>query len=207
MIRICVVEDEPDMREALKKKISNTPGLAWINGYARAADAAEGIARDQPDIVLMDLVLPGESGIDCMSQLKRRHRKIRFLVFTQYEQDEKVFNALAAGAEGYVLKKDGLNGVIGAIRELARNGAPMSREIARKVITNFHHFDETGAVEKLTRREKEILHLLEEGLFYKEIGSRLRPPISEGTVKQHIHRIYGKLQVNNRTEAIRKLRR
>lgn len=205
VIRVSIVEDLPEIRETLINKINLMEDLVCISNYSNAEDAIIGLVKDQPEIVLMDIGLPYGNGIDCMLRVKLKCPDISFLMFTVFDNDEKVFNALKAGANGYVLKRDGANGVIKAIRELSVGGVPMSRDIAKKVLHSFHKFGPSNEnVEKLTPRQIEILNLLSQGLLYKEIADKLTPSITEGGVKQHINRIYKKLQVNNRTEALNK---
>lgn len=204
-LRISMVEDLPEIRESVKNRILQTEGLEWVSEYHTAEDAIPGLINDQPDIVIMDIGLPIISGIECMLRVKLKRPEIRFLMFTVFVQDEKVFDALKVGADGYILKHGGAEGIIKAIRELEKGGAPMSPEIARKVLKSFHRVGSGNPqLEKLSAREVEILNCLSKGWLYKEIADRLQPPITEGTVKQHIHRIYKKLEVNNRTEALNK---
>jgi DNA-binding NarL/FixJ family response regulator len=162
----------------------------------------------QPDLVIMDINLPGMTGIECIRRLKPEFPDIQFIMFTVYEDSEQVFEALTAGASGYLLKKTPPDKIINALKELHEGGAPMSTGIARKVISSFQQRSapnqKTPAADlKLSPREYEILELLSKGLFYKEIASQLA--ISTGTVRQHIHKIYEKLHVQNRTEALNKL--
>ena len=203
--RIIVVEDIDEIRESVRNRIARTPGLSCIGAYSNAEDALQRIPEKMPDVVVMDIGLPYMNGIECMLRIKIKHPEIKFLMFTVFDHDEKIFEALKAGADGYILKESGAAGAIRAIEELKQGGAPMSSTIAKKVLRSFHHFappDES--VENLTARQVEILQLLADGLLYKEIAERLYPPISEGGLKQHINRIYKKLEVNNRTEAINK---
>lgn len=199
MLRVSVVEDQAGVRTGLVKAINHSEGLSCISEYANAEDAIRGIPIDKPELVLMDIGLPGKDGIECMMQIKQSVPNIKFLMFTVFDNDEKLFEALKAGAGGYVLKSDGLFGAIDAIREMGANGAPMSREIARKVLLSFQL--DTN-LEKLTPREKSILEQLARGLLNKEIAAKLG--ISLKTVKQHNYNIYRKLEVNNRTEAVNK---
>jgi DNA-binding NarL/FixJ family response regulator len=157
----------------------------------------------QPDIVIMDINLPGINGIECIRKIKNKTPRTQFMMFTVYENDEKVFEALKAGASGYLLKNTGLVQLIEALQELHNGGSPMSANIARKLVTVFREKESSEtAVEALSKRETEILHLLSKGLLYKEIADQLG--ISVSTVRQHIHKIYEKLHVQNRTEAINK---
>ena len=157
----------------------------------------------QPDIVIMDINLPGMNGIECIREMKTKVPHTQFMMFTVYENDEKVFEALKAGASGYLLKNTGLVQLIEALQELHNGGSPMSANIARKLVTVFREKENSEIpVEALSKRETEILQLLSKGLLYKEIADQLS--ISVSTVRQHIHKIYEKLHVQNRTEAINK---
>ena len=151
----------------------------------------------------MDINLPGMNGIECIRQVKDKSPDSQFMMFTVYENDEKVFEALKAGASGYLLKNTGLLQIVESLKELHHGGSPMSANIARKLVNLFRHSPkESVTVDVLSNRENEILQLLAKGLLYKEIADQLQ--ISTGTVRQHIHNIYEKLHVQNRTEAINK---
>jgi DNA-binding NarL/FixJ family response regulator len=151
----------------------------------------------------MDINLPGMNGIECIRQVKDKIPDTQFMMFTVYENDEKVFEALKAGASGYLLKNTGLVQLIESLKELYNGGSPMSANIARKLVTLFRNDNkETAKLDILSSRENEILQLLAKGLLYKEIADQLS--ISVSTVRQHIHHIYEKLHVQNRTEAINK---
>ncbi len=203
--KISIVEDTPEVRESLKNKINSTDDLVCIGAYEDGYEALQGIPKKLPDIVLMDIGLPFISGIECMLRLKVKHPEIQFLMFTVFDDDDNIFEALKVGADGYVLKKDGVPGVLNAIRELLQGGSPMSRSIAKRIIQSFHRLGpEEAGTEQLTPRQIEILNLLAQGLLYKEIGEKLNPIVTEGSVKQHVNRIYKKLHVNNRTEALNK---
>lgn len=203
MIRISIVEDTEDIGLTIKQRINSTEDLECISYFESAEDALTGLMKKPPDVVLMDIGLPNMDGIECMFRVKHKYPNIKFLMFTVFDDDDRVFNALKAGANGYVLKMESSEKIINALREIYNGGAPMSRTIAFKVLQSFHIFH-SPLVETLTKRELEILEKLSQGLLYKEIALQLSPQISEGTVKQHIHKIYKKLQVNNRTEAINK---
>ncbi|MFN8249607.1 MAG: response regulator transcription factor [Ferruginibacter sp.] len=204
MISICIAEDLPEIRAALEKLVRAQPDMVLLSSSPSAEDAMPHIKEGQPDIVIMDINMPGMSGIDCIRKIKDDSPATQFMIFTVYENDEKIFDALAAGASGYLLKKTPPEKIIDAIKELYNGGSPMSTPIARKVINHFKEAKKPGH-EDLTNKENEILNLLSKGFLYKEIASQLS--ISVGTVTQHIHNIYEKLHVTNKTEAINKLLR
>ena len=205
LITLAIVEDLDEVREGLKNFLALSPDFKVLATYKTGEEAALGIPRLLPDIVIMDINLPGMSGIDCVRATKKSNIRSQFMMFTVYENDEKVFEALKAGASGYLLKNTGLIHIIEALKELHQGGSPMSANIARKLVKNFQEqtVAETAMeVTLLSVREHETLHLLSQGLLYKEIAEKLG--ISTSTVRQHIHRIYEKLHVQNRTEAINK---
>lgn len=202
-ISLAIVEDLDEVREGLKQFISLNPEFIIQDTYKTAEEAAYEIPRKKPDIVIMDISLPGMSGIECIKEIKNKVPKTQFMMFTVYENDEKIFEALKAGASGYLLKNTGLAQMIEALKELYNGGSPMSSNIARKVVNIFHDNQKFNDPDyQLTKREKEILQLLAKGLLYKEIAEQVF--VSTNTVKQHIHNIYEKLHVQNRTEAINK---
>jgi DNA-binding NarL/FixJ family response regulator len=202
-ISLAIVEDLDEVREGLKQFISLSPDFKVIDTFKTAEEALYDLPKICPDIVIMDISLPGMNGIDCIKLVKSKTPRTQFMMFTVYENDEKVFEALKAGASGYLLKNTGLVHMIEALKELYNGGSPMSSNIARKLVTMFRdQQQESIPVEALSNRENEILQLLAKGLLYKEIADTLT--ISTGTVRQHIHKIYEKLHVQNRTEAINK---
>ncbi|MFT4155045.1 response regulator [Parafilimonas sp.] len=200
LITISIVEDIAEIREGMRFLVNQTPGFACISVYANAEDAYTGLPDDAPDIVIMDIALPQGTGIDCIKKLKAKGVTIQFVVFTVFEDSEQVFDALAAGANGYLLKNTAPDKIIAALRDLHEGGSPMTLSIARKVVASFHKPAEKN---ELSQREMDVLTLLSKGFLYKEIAGKLF--ISTGTVKQHIHNIYEKLHVQNRTEAINKI--
>jgi len=202
-ITLAIVEDLDEVREGLKHFISLSPEFKVLDTYKTAEEAAFEIPKQKPEIVIMDISLPGMNGIECIRAIKNKVPGTQFMMFTVYENDEKVFEALKAGATGYLLKNTGMVQMIEALKELYNGGSPMSANIARKLVKVFHEQEKnTAAVEILSQRENEILQLLARGLLYKEIAEQLH--ISTNTVRQHIHKIYEKLHVQNRTEAINK---
>jgi len=213
IISVCIVDDNKDIRSALEQIILMADGYSLVGSFTGAEEALLKVPLVKPNVVLMDINLgEGESGIDCVRQLKPQHPEILFMMCTVYEEDEKIFEALTAGANGYILKKTAPGKLLDAIRELQEGGAPMSSQIARKVVNAFRvrggAADPVGissqgkSISILSNRENEILELLAKGMLYKEIAARLF--ISQETVRKHVYHIYEKLHVNNRVEAINK---
>jgi DNA-binding NarL/FixJ family response regulator len=203
-IRVGIVEDIDEIRNAVAALLLWDEAFDLVFTLPRAEEAVDIITALQPDIVIMDINLPGISGIECIGQLKSVVANTQFMIFTIYENDENIFNALEAGASGYLLKKTPMPQITEALKELHAGGSPMSALIARKIVQRFHTPKKKNEqLEQLTAREQEVLTWLSEGLLYKEIAVRLS--ISTGTVKQHIHHIYEKLHVGNKTEAINKV--
>jgi DNA-binding NarL/FixJ family response regulator len=205
-ITLTIVEDLDEVREGLKNFLALSPDFKVLDTFKTAEEAVEDIPRLSPDIVIMDISLPGMNGIECVKQIRSKNVHTQFMMFTVYENDEKVFEALKAGASGYLLKNTGLVHIIEALKELYHGGSPMSSNIARKLVNTFQEQAPKGKsmppAPALSPRESEVLHFLAQGLLYKEIADQLA--ISTSTVRQHIHRIYEKLHVQNRTEAINK---
>ena len=203
MIAVSIVEDMKDIRESLERMIGSADGFLCLSTYNTAEEALIDLPKINPDIVLMDINLPGMSGISCIAKLKALCPRTQFMMFTIYEDSEQVFDALAAGASGYLLKKTPKEKILEALQELYEGGSPMSAHIARKVVSHFQkEKDARDSGSQLSQREKEVLALLAKGYLYKEIGDKLE--IATGTVQQHIHKIYEKLHVQNRTEAVNK---
>ena len=202
-ISLAIVEDLDEVRDGLKNFISLSQDFKILDTFKTAEEALYDIPKLKPDIVIMDINLPGMDGIECIKQVKDKSPGTQFMMFTVYENDEKVFEALKAGASGYLLKNTGLVQLVESIKELHTGGSPMSANIARKLVTVFRNSEKGNTpVDVLSNRENEILQLLAKGLLYKEIATQL--VISVATVRQHIHHIYEKLHVQNRTEAINK---
>ena len=202
-ITLAIVEDLDEVRDGLKNFLALSSEFKILDTFKTAEEALYDIPRLKPDIVIMDISLPGMNGIECIRQVKDRSPATQFMMFTVYENDEKVFEALKAGASGYLLKNTGLLHMSEALKELYNGGSPMSANIARKLVSVFRdNAKDVDELETLSHRENEILKLLSKGLLYKEIADHLG--ISTNTVRQHIHKIYEKLHVQNRTEAINK---
>jgi DNA-binding NarL/FixJ family response regulator len=202
-ISIAIVEDLDAVRNGLKDFISLSTDFLVIGVFKTGEEALAHLPEITPDIVIMDINLPGMNGIECIRQVKDKSPGTQFMMFTVYENDEKVFEALKAGASGYLLKNTGLLEIVESVKELYDGGSPMSANIARKLVNLVRDTGkETHFMDVLSPREKEILQLLSKGLLYKEISHQLQ--ITTGTVRIHIHKIYEKLHVQNRTEAINK---
>jgi DNA-binding NarL/FixJ family response regulator len=202
-ITLAIVEDLDEVRDGLKNFLALSKEFVVLDTFKTAEEALFEVPKLKPDIVIMDISLPGMNGIECIRQVKDKTPSTQFMMFTVYENDEKVFEALKAGASGYLLKNTGLVQLVESLKELHDGGSPMSANIARKLVTLFRdNQKQTAQLETLSNRENEILQLLSKGLLYKEIANELS--ISVATVRQHIHHIYEKLHVQNRTEAINK---
>jgi DNA-binding NarL/FixJ family response regulator len=204
MITISIIEDQHDMRESLAACLGNTPGLRCVGAHATGEEGLRDIPKENPDVVLMDINLPGMSGIQCVSRLKKRMPKIQVLMLTTYDEGDLIFDSLRAGANGYLLKNMPQEELVEAVQQVHAGGAPMSLQIARKVINHFHQTGKPASdVAQLTVRELEILRLLAKGYMYKEIADHLA--ISMSTVRTHVSAVYEKLHVHSRTEAAMKL--
>lgn len=198
---ICIVEDKPDLREAMNMMIQLTEDYLLGGSFPNAEQAMQEIPEIKPDVVLMDINLPGASGIQCVNALKARFPSMLFLMCTAYEDDQKIFDSLKAGASGYILKTEGPEKIISAVDDLLAGGSPMSSNIARKVVASFTILAKSDAIiESLSDREKMVLDHLARGLIGKEVADAL--DISWGTVRKHVQNIYKKLQVNTRVEAV-----
>jgi DNA-binding NarL/FixJ family response regulator len=205
-ITVSIVEDNDKFRGTLAKVLNRAEGFSCISQYANAEDAIKGIPKDSPQVILMDINLPGMNGVECVRQLKQVTPTLQVMMLTVYEDTENIFNALAAGATGYMLKQTSQDKLLDAIREVQRGGSPMTAHIARKVVLSFQRTAATAApTENLSPREQEVLDCLSQGFLYKEIAEKLG--ISYETVHTYIRRIYEKLQVRTRTEAVAKFLR
>lgn len=204
MITVAIVEDNETVRNTLREMIDATPRLRCGGAYATAKEALLEIPRLQPEVVLMDIHLPGESGIACTARLKARFPKLQVIILTVYKDIEVIFQALKAGASGYLLKRAPAEEVLRAILDVHSGGAPMTSEIARLVVQSFQASSSSSGLHEqgLTPRELEILALLSDGSTNKEIAVRLG--ISSETVRTHLDHIYQKLHVQGRTEAVSK---
>jgi len=202
-ITVSIVEDDRETRESLNALFRRETNLRHLRSYATAEEAVRGMAQDQPDVALIDINLPGMSGIECVARLKERMPGLHVLMLTMYDESALIFESLRAGASGYLLKKMIPSELIHAVEEVHAGGAPMSIQIARKVVAHFHRIRKPRSdMELLTARELDILTLLANGCFYKEISEKLGVTLS--TVKRHVEHIYRKLHVQSRTEATKK---
>ena len=207
-INISIVEDNDKLRATLARVIDRAEGFHCASDYGSAEDALADLPKIKPDVVLMDINLPGINGVECVRQLKKLMPQLQVMMLTVYEDTENIFNALAAGANGYMLKRTPAKELIEAIREVQRGGSPMTTHIARLVVQSFQQPVAVAAASgggELSEREQQVLDLLAQGLIYKEIGEKLG--ISYETVHTYIRRIYEKLQVRTRTEAVAKFLR
>ena len=198
---ICIVEDKSDLREGMNMMIQLTEGYELGGSFANGEEALEKIPHVIPDAVLMDINLPGTSGINCVANLKNQFPTMLFLMCTAYEDNDKIFDSLKAGASGYILKTEGPARIMEALGDMIEGGSPMSSTIARKVVASFIIMGkENKLVESLSDRERMVLEQLAKGLIGKEVADALF--ISSGTVRKHVQNIYKKLHVNTRVEAV-----
>jgi DNA-binding NarL/FixJ family response regulator len=203
LVKVVIVEDATWMRENLAREINNSAKFSCVNNYRTAEEALKGIPVDQPDVVLMDINLPGMNGVECIRQLRTKLPELRCLMLTVYEESEKIFNSLLAGASGYLLKRTSTEELLEAIQQVLDGGSPMSSSIARKVVA---YFNEMGAAKSnpaaLSPRELQVLELLAKGIAYKGIADQLS--LSIETIRMNVKHIYNKLHVHSRGEATAK---
>lgn len=204
-IKIAIVEDDVELKNHFESVISSADDFLLMKSYVNAEDFISDFITLQPiDVVLMDINLPGKSGIQCIQELKLKNPSVQFLVCTIFEDSENLFNALCAGATGYILKNTDENELLNSIRLIHAGGSPMSPQIARRVVTSFPiKKTDTDLLSQLNKREREILDLLSAGYRYKEISDKLF--LGVDTVRTYIRNIYSKLQVHSRTDAVNKL--
>jgi DNA-binding NarL/FixJ family response regulator len=200
-IKVAIVDDDEGIRSSLSVLIDRAPGYSLVGEYANAETALKEIPRSLPDVVLMDINLPGMKGYECVRQLKEAQPSIQFLMLTVYEDSDSLFNSLRAGASGYLLKRTASAGLLDAVRDVFDGGAPMSPQLARRVVQFFSKPSgaDTGLA-KLTPAEREFLNQLAKGYAYKEIADRMK--ISIDTVRSYVRTVYEKLHVHSRTEAV-----
>jgi DNA-binding NarL/FixJ family response regulator len=202
-IAVSIVEDDPQVRGSLAKLIDGAPGFRCVSVHPSAEDALVEIPKVKPEVVLMDINLPGANGVECVRKLKPHCPTTQIIMLTVYQKTEHIFNALAAGATGYMLKQTPPAELLIAIKEVHGGGSPMSSHIARKIFQSFQQPAPACAeAESLSPREAEVLDLLAKGFLYKEIADQMK--VSYATVHTHIRHIYEKLHVRSRTEAVAK---
>ena len=204
-ITVALVEDDPRIRRSLATMLGTAQDIECVGQFANAEDALRKIPALQPRVIFMDIHLPGMSGVDCVRELAAIEPKPQIVMLTSYDDSEAIFSSLSAGACGYLLKPIRTTQLLAAVRDVYSGGAPMSGQIARRVVATFNKpapCVASAAVESLSQREQEILGLLAEGYLYKEIADKLG--ISYSTVRTHIERIYEKLHVQSRAQAVAK---
>jgi len=203
---VSIVEDNEQLRGTLTRLIGRAEGFRCLGDYGSAEEALAAIPSNPPNVVLMDINLPGMNGVECVRKLKQLTPSTQVVMLTAYEDTENIFNSLAAGASGYLLKRSKSAEILEAIRDVQNGGSPMTTHIARKVVQSFQGSTRAPAAaepsEELSPREQEVLDLLSQGFMYKEISDKLS--ISFETVRTYIRRIYEKLHVRTRTEAVAK---
>jgi DNA-binding NarL/FixJ family response regulator len=203
MITVCIVEDLEEIRTGLAAIINMTNDFTVLQTFSNAEDALAKLSSLQPNIVIMDINLPGMSGIECIRRVHEKNRSIQFMMFTIYENSNTIFEALESGATGYILKNSSASKIIESLRELHLGGSPMNAEIAKKLVTSFQKQAFSQNEYHLTPKEQQILELMSKGYLYKEIAAELKNTVN--TIKQHIRHIYEKLHVQNKAEAINKI--
>lgn len=203
MISFAIVEDQTELRKNLEEWLKIAPGLNCVGAYSTGEEALRQLPKLHPDVVLMDINLPGMGGIQCVSKLKQLLPETNVIMLTTYDNAEMIFDSIRAGATGYLLKNQPREELLLALQQVQSGGSPMSLKIARKVFNHFQTPLKHGSeIEQLTNREEEILRLLTKGYLYKEIAEHLG--VSLGTIQTHIASVYEKLHVHSRTEAAMK---
>jgi len=203
LISVAIVEDNSGMRRTFAALLDQTPGLRCVGAYATGEEAVRDMPKARPDVALVDIHLPGMDGVQAVLKLKESLPQMQILMLTRFEQSDLIFNSIRAGACGYLLKSIPSNELIDAIKQVHAGGAPMSMQIARKVVEHFRQIPKPESdVERLSPREQELLELLAKGCYYKEIADKL--DISMNTVRTHLQHIYEKLHVQSRTQAVLK---
>jgi DNA-binding NarL/FixJ family response regulator len=203
-IKVVIVEDDSHLRTLLEQLINKQEDMEVVRTFSGGRPFINEFRQLDVDVVIMDINMPGKTGIECVSETKPMRPHVQFLMSTSFENHDYIFQALCAGATGYMLKSSKPAALLDAIRQIREGGSPMSMQIARMVVSSFQQDRQsTKALNELTTREKEIIHLLAQGLVYKEIADKLF--LSTQTVRTHIRNIYEKLQVDSRTEAINKV--
>ncbi|MCI0612767.1 response regulator transcription factor [bacterium] len=205
-IYVAIVDDDKKVRESISWLLESTEGFKCVGKYARCKEAVEGVEKDLPDVVLMDIEMPGQSGIEGVELLKEAYPDLKILMLTNYSDDERVFDSLRAGAVGYLLKNASVTQLCQAIKEAYSGGAPMSPEVAMKVLNYFHQQKKrTKYTTTLSKRELEVLQGLIDGMSDRDIAEKLF--ITVPTVRFHLKNVYAKLHVSSRFEAAMKAMR
>ncbi len=200
-IRVAIVEDDDEIRADLARRIGQNSAFSLVKSFPTAESALAELPQLTADVVLMDINLPGMDGVECVRQLKAKMQSAQFMMLTVYEDGDRLFKSLVAGASGYLLKRTSADKLMNAIQEVYNGGAPMTPEVARRVVQHFQRLSESVSdVTKLTGREVDVLEQLSKGYLYKEIVENLG--ISLGTLHSYISKIYEKLHVHSRTEAV-----
>ncbi|SPE53231.1 Two component transcriptional regulator, LuxR family [Verrucomicrobia bacterium] len=203
MISVSIVDDEKKLCQSIATFLNDSPGFRCVSMYGSGKAAVQHLPAEKPDVVLMDINMPGMDGIECVRQLKALTPQTQFVMLTVYEDTDQIFKALAAGATGYLLKRHEPEELLQAIRDVQAGGSPMSKTIARKVVASFQQNPQAGKQPSpLSAREQAVLDCLAEGLAYKQIGDQLG--ISINTIRTHLRHIYEKLHVQSRTQAVAK---
>jgi DNA-binding NarL/FixJ family response regulator len=204
MIRVAIVEDDKDTMQYLQATVQSSDEMNLVASFEDAESFLKKFDSLTADVVLMDINLPGKSGIQAVMQCKPRHPQLQFLMCTIMENKDLIFDSLCAGASGYLLKSESVENILGAIKQIHEGGSPMSAKIARKVVMSFQEEKKNAAdVGQLSKREWEVLEFLDKGFRYKEIAEKLS--ISITTVQGYVRTIYEKLQVHSRTDALNKI--
>jgi DNA-binding NarL/FixJ family response regulator len=200
-IQVALVEDDPEIRANLAHRVGRSPGFRLLRSYSDAESALADLPRHPPDVVLMDINLPGIDGVECVRQLKVKMPAVQFIMLTIYEDGNRLFKSLMAGASGYLLKRTPPDKLLVAIQEAHEGGAPMTPEVARRVVQHFQQIPQPSSdLQRLTPRETDVLEQLAKGFLYKEIEDNLG--IGTGTLRGYIANVYEKLHVHSRTEAV-----
>jgi len=203
MIKVGIVEDNRELRASLQRLVSGTRGCSLVGAFGTAEEALEALPARAPDVVLMDIHLPCRSGIECTRQLRDLAPATQVLILTVYEDNDTVVEALKAGASGYLLKRASQAEILAAINEVHEGGAPMSSQIARKVVATFRQPAPNAVAERLSERELEVLGLMSKGYAEKEIADKIH--VSVNTIKTHRKHIYQKLHLRSRTDVMLKM--
>jgi DNA-binding NarL/FixJ family response regulator len=202
--RVAIVEDDAGTLQNLSRMLATDPGCEFTGGFGTVRAATSGLARLRPDVVLVDVNLPDGTGVDCVRALAPTLPDTEFVMLTIYQDGDILFDALAAGAHGYLIKPIRTEELLAAIRDVLEGGAPMSNVVARKIVRSFEGRPSLAPAEPLAPREREVLKLLAEGAMYKQVARKL--DISMNTVLTHVRRIYRKLHVNSRHAAVERFK-